>query len=339
MVSIKRFLSKVSDKPDDAKARVLSLLIQALSVHAVEYNADAKRDFQETVDALTKEIEAEESSEQLLVHAGKMIHALQAYNKDAQSFIGRQGRELQGMIGMLTEAVVRVCGSAANSANNLRLIERELENTTGLEELRELKMRLGNQLAAMRYEIERQSEEYAVITRALEESSKQTAQLIKNGTTDLVTGLEDRKCGIAAIERLHDGAVRYFAAVLSLESLDIVNNRYGFAAGDATLTVFSQHLAKNLDQDHLFRWRGPSILAVITRDISLESARSELARLSMMRLDHTLDIGSRSVLIPISWSWTVFQGDGTSSPGAMLSQIDNFVSQKSSMASGVNSGR
>jgi len=229
---------------------------------------------------------------------------------------------------MLTETLIRLCGSTADSGKNLKAIETALEQTNELGDIRTVKARLAEQLGRMQLELDRQRDEYSHIDKGLRENLKKSPLLVRINSTDAVTGLEDRRSAISAIENITDTHARSLVAVFSIENLDLVNNRYGFGVGDSILLMFSQHLAQHLPQDRLFRWRGPTFMGLIDRNVGFEQIRKEIQKLNLIRLEHNVESNARSVLLPITWSWTVIRADSLAA-GAIVTQIDKFVSQKS----------
>jgi GGDEF domain-containing protein len=77
------------------------------------------------------------------------------------------------------------------------------------------------------------------------------------------------------------------------------------------------------ERDQLFRWSGPSFVALLEREAPIEQVKREIGRVAKMRVEDLIEIDSRSVLLPISASWTVFPK--LSSARLLMSKIDEFV--------------
>jgi GGDEF domain-containing protein len=85
-----------------------------------------------------------------------------------------------------------------------------------------------------------------------------------------------------------------------------VNARFGYSIGDQVLAAAAQQFREGLAaHDKIFRWQGPALLAVLNRNQEIDSIRSEVRRFAEKKKEKTFLIGSRSVLLPISTSWTV----------------------------------
>ena len=326
MLSIRRFLDQPSRS--EPASRVLPLILEAIWLHAIEFNPISKRLFQKSIRELEVSLENAESVDEALVRAGELIREFQRYTSEAEQYLVTQGKELHNMVTMLTGTVVDLCGSAAKSARNLQEIGHSLENAKELKDLHLLRSRMAEDLTALRADIESQREQYETIKNTLRQSEQKTAKFSASMSADPITGLEDRHTAARAIGELCEADTTFHVAVFQIDNLEGANNRYGFETGDGMLFVFSQHLAQNLPVDRIFRWRGPSFVAIVERNLSYERARMEIQKLSSSRLEHTLQSGSREIMFPISWSWTLMRVDRHSEATAIIEKIDRFVTEK-----------
>jgi GGDEF domain-containing protein len=121
---------------------------------------------------------------------------------------------------------------------------------------------------------------------------------------DMVTGLPSFRAAEQAIRSAIEGRTSTYAALFCVERVEAINGRFGFSIGDRILMVLGQHLAQRLSKnDRLFRWRGPGFLALIDRSGPEISIRAEIARMVSARLEQQIELGGRSVLLPVSTSW------------------------------------
>ncbi len=96
-----------------------------------------------------------------------------------------------------------------------------------------------------------------------------------------------------------------FIAVVN--RVQAVNARFGYAIGDQVLAIAAQQIRAALSaDDKVCRWQGPALLAILTRPENLMTVRDEIRRFADKKLEKTFVVGTRSVLLPISTSWTVF---------------------------------
>jgi len=77
---------------------------------------------------------------------------------------------------------------------------------------------------------------------------------------DPVTGLPGPRQAEVLIQRAIRTDSGLFLVCFVVDRVDQINNKYGYAAGDQILQMFSQRLAHHFSaKDKLFRWRGPAI--------------------------------------------------------------------------------
>lgn len=73
------------------------------------------------------------------------------------------------------------------------------------------------------------------------------------------------------------------------------------------LMTFAEHFKANLSaSDQLFRWHGPSIIALLERNDRLDKVRSEIRRFAEIKLEKTIEVANRTVLLPIASVWSLF---------------------------------
>jgi GGDEF domain-containing protein len=92
-----------------------------------------------------------------------------------------------------------------------------------------------------------------------------------------------------------------------VDRIKLINLRFGIDAGNSVLRVFKESVEQRFAQgDQLFRWNGPTIVALIDSTQSVDQVRAQVRRLLETRIEETLEVEQRSVLITISASWSVF---------------------------------
>ena len=135
--------------------RVISLLLQGISLHAVEGDkADYDR-FRDDLDRIQSAVTKNSSGQELLVAAGAANQALADYGQRTTRFIRQQGSVLHNMISMLTQTMLSIGAGSENSAEHLRAIEKELAHAVMIEDVQTLKLRLADCLKNLREEVAR----------------------------------------------------------------------------------------------------------------------------------------------------------------------------------------
>ena len=81
------------------------------------------------------------------------------------------------------------------------------------------------------------------------------------------------------------------------------SDSWAASVGDQILLLFREHLAQHLkEDDRLIRWPGPVFLAVLDRPNLADGVRAEVKRVTIKKLETTVQIGNRFVLLPVSSS-------------------------------------
>jgi GGDEF domain-containing protein len=115
--------------------------------------------------------------------------------------------------------------------------------------------------------------------------------------------------------------------VMVVNRIQPINARFGRAAGDRILARFKKYIEAQLGaSDQLFRWAGPAVVVVMERPQTADQVRALVKRMFDTPVQETLELGTRSVLIPISAAWSVMML--TSTPDALEKEIDAFIASQ-----------
>ncbi|HML16974.1 MAG TPA: diguanylate cyclase [Bryobacteraceae bacterium] len=311
IISLRRYMNESQE--DLVFRRTISTLMQGMVLHAVQGDPSAHEKLQAAIDEIDAGLPDSAYAEEVLNAAGIAIQRLAEYNDRTSRFIGLQSAELHHMIAMLTDTVISVGSCTEYSTERLKEIEQQLEQAVALDEVQQLKRRLGECLASLREESARQKAEAAAASSWMREQLASARYRVEHlaqgcGEIDQLTGLPaqvDAEIAIAdALE--HPNRRTYLAAFLA-DRIQAVNLRFGYAVGDRLLAAVAQMVRSQLSgQDRLFRWRGPGVVALIDRYESLELIRAQMARASVSPTQQMFEIEGRQVMIPVSAAWCLF---------------------------------
>ena len=312
MISFKPYLFGEKDKDSDsAYRRIIGLFLQGIALHAVEGDKGDYDRFRTDIDEFAKRITPDTPMSELLVAVGGSLRAMEDYNRRTSKVIHRQNNELQNMVSMLTQTVITIGSSGEASISKLQDIEKAIERTSMLEDMQLLKLRLSECLEAVRAEALRQKTEgqsaLDSLKKEVETSRARVGSVAASLDLDAATGLPSKKEAMKAIQDAVASPHNKFLAIAVVGRVQAVNARFGYAVGDSVLATFSEHFRKNLGaQDQVFRWHGPAVVALLEREDSLEKVRTEIRRFAEVKLEKTASVGNRTVLLPISASWSIF---------------------------------
>jgi len=92
-------------------------------------------------------------------------------------------------------------------------------------------------------------------------------------------------------------------------------------------TPFRQNLTQRLTSpDQLFRWSGPTFLAIIERAAPIEQVKKELHYLLSGKLENIHHVGTRAIPLPVNAAWKVLPLFEMGCFEIVTQTIDTFVS-------------
>jgi GGDEF domain-containing protein len=232
---------------------------------------------------------------------------------------------------MLTETVATIANGSDRAVSRLQEIEKQIEHASVIEDVRSLKLKFGDCLEAIREEVQTQKKETAVtvnhLTHELEHSQDRVQSLLSAPEVDPVTGLPGRAAAEAALKEAAQSSRQFFAVVIVANRVQLINARFGYATGDQVLRAVCKQVQTGISaEDHLFRWSGPSVLAVLERPGPVEFVRKEMGQITATKGQELVNLGTRTILLPVSASWTVFPM--LASACLMISEIEHFVASQ-----------
>ena len=310
MISLKSYLSRDTEA-ETAYRRIIGLFLQGISLHAVEGDKADHERFREDIDKCLSVLSPKTPVSELLLVVGGALRAMEDYNQRTSKFVHRQNTELQHMLSMLTQTIITIGASSEHSVNRLQSIEKSIESTRAVEDIQILKLRLSECLEEVRVEARRQQRDgrdaLENLKKELESSQEVMGSLKIKGDRDAATGLPGKSEADRAIRAAIESPQGKFLVIAVCSRVQAVNARFGYSVGDRLLKALAEHFQKGLSaSDQLFRWQGPALVALIERSERLERVRSEIRQFADIRLDKTVEVGQRTVLIPISAIWAIF---------------------------------
>lgn len=214
------------------------------------------------------------------------------------------------MVSMLTDTVIKIGASSEASVSKLRDIEKALAQARMVEDIKILKMRLGECLENVHAEVERQKADGQSAIAHLQQGLNMPGQPVQAFAhpkdADPVTGLPSKREAEKALRYAVASPAGKFVIVVVVNRVNAVNARFGYAAGDQILTRCAAHFRAGLSQsDEMYRWHGPAFLAILSRNTRIDEVRSEIRRFADAHLEQNIEVGNRSILIPVSSNWSV----------------------------------
>ncbi len=118
------------------------------------------------------------------------------------------------------------------------------------------------------------------------------------------------------------GERRCYAAMVTVQRLELVQRHFGVAAGELCLATVAARLARILQcRDRLYRWSGATLILLLDRPTALKAVSSELREclrsLSLVRVENSA--------LRVECGRTLFPLEDFTSPASLLRKIELSV--------------
>ncbi|HEY3940741.1 MAG TPA: diguanylate cyclase [Bryobacteraceae bacterium] len=327
LVSLSGHLTSTVLAPADY-IRYLQLLLQGISLHAIESDPEALCRFRNEILLIADALNADASAEDLALNVGKALRALEEYNQSAAGSLSGHASELRSMLAMMTQTVAFLSSSNQTSVTQLSLIEKKLQRASTLEDVRQLRGQMADCLTVVRSESSRLQAESRARLESLQAEVERVSSRLRMGgldsSSDPITGLPMRALAEQAIAAKISSKKECVAALFVIDRLASINGRFGRAAGDDVLLLVAQQLAKRLSGATLFRWSGPALAAILEAVTGEATAESQAKAAASMRLEKTIETNGRSVFLLITLFGQVRRVSSADSVDAVCADFDQF---------------
>ncbi|MCW5981113.1 MAG: hypothetical protein KIT09_23725 [Bryobacteraceae bacterium] len=313
MISIKSLIEKYRDGPPpdrdilEASLQMNRLILETAAQHALRGRDASVRAIGRALKELASRMDRHPTALDLLEIAGEATDAIDDYAHDTAEYLHKQNEQMQAMIAMLTDALADVSGQADASIAHLQAIEHEIEQATGLDDMRALRYSLDSCLASLREAVAHQRRSSASTRQRLHEkitvAQERAAQIHSEPEPDLerldlLTEPADAQAG--------DVPAAY-VAVFKLQRPEHITSRFGQGVKLEMLALVSRNLKSVLGpDDRLVRWKGASFLAFINSTAGLSQVRARLADAVATTGKHYVEAGSKTALLSVAVDWVVF---------------------------------
>jgi GGDEF domain-containing protein len=327
VISIRKYL-QADRRIEDTLAQLAQLLIDGMDRHAVEAAPGELDRLRETTQPLLAGLESNPVPDDLLEQAALAMEALHQYNQNAVEYLRRPIAELQAKVRMLTAAITAVSSTSHENIRRLREIKSQMLLSIGVKEIRSLRGRLYECLDGVLAAAERQREETDRATEHLHRTSSSPAHLPDAGqpaaALDPATGLAARDRAEDAIAQACQNADPAYVVVMVINQVQTLSRSFGDQFGDGILRRFAGFVRREfLPADEVFRWSGPTVVALVRRSATLDTVRFAMDSLLAKKVEHTASTGTRDVQVPISARWTVLPL--MASPRLLFHKMDSFA--------------
>jgi GGDEF domain-containing protein len=304
----------------ESSLQALRLLLSGLLVQDAGFN-DPRPAAKPLVAELLRRLESPLAPFDVLEVANEAVALLQQDTRATVDRYRQQHEELQDMIAMLTETVAALSVQKTSSVTRLQQVERRIEQAYLLEDLRALKTNLSECLEAVR-EAAANQQKQAAETIQLCERHIQTAK------AKLAAAPKADPVKLSPAETKKPEEIAEFVVVFMLDRENSIAARFGEEVRHNVLLFVSQHLKDSLlPADRIIRWKGAAFLGSLKRTGSIHEIRAELSAVASIQISPTVDVGERSIRLPVSLSWAVFTQSSFASLDGLFEKVDEFIAK------------
>jgi GGDEF domain-containing protein len=324
VISLKKLLDTTSDE-GSLTLKTIGVFLNAMALHAVDYDAAKRAKYQRGIEEICERIDRAGEPASLVLLADEATKLTDEYNRGLEEHLRSLNAEKQSALGLMIEGFLKICADSESAAQNLRFIERELSGASRLQDIRALKNQMAGCVEALSRETARQEKN----TQGLQQ---QIGSHNPGGAIyDPVTGLAGAMPAENYIRGCTGADKQIYVLLLVLKSLDTVNRRYGYSAGDCLMSRYGATVTERLPQSgRLFRWHGPSFLAVMPLPESLSAVNTEAARVATVPSEYVIEHEGRSILLKANVVWTVVPIRRSSDAIDLAGKLDGFVASHAS---------
>jgi GGDEF domain-containing protein len=261
------------------------------------------------------------------------MNAIQENSGQTGHSVCLQPEELQSVLALAVEAVNSFCLNSDHCVQRLGEIEDQIEDASSVAAIRVLRFRLDECLQRLREEASHQRKQMTGVLDQLR-TQLQVAQGARKAASlspanDALSGLETRASAELAFAAAIELRTPAYGAVFVADCLHQINAQYGFSTGDQMLRTLANHLVSHLVAgDRLFRWTGPVFVALLERVEKPHQVRDEINKLTSVKLAAAVQIGNRSVSLPIPCTALLLPLTEMARLADLTARMDAFIAEQ-----------
>ncbi|MFN8557727.1 MAG: GGDEF domain-containing protein [Dehalococcoidia bacterium] len=261
---------------------------------------DARR-YHEHLDAAIGALETARTSAAVRMIEQRLAEDVSCHVREQEDLLQAREDEFNRTVALLADAVVQMRDSGESFTNDLIERSERVDRLTSIDDLRQLRARLKQEMADLRDAAQAQRDadarQIAALSSKVSALETRLAVAVTQSNQDPLTGLSNRAAWdqrMAQLQvRLESGDHAAALAMIDLDNFKVINDTRGHAAGDAALIDFADLCRQAFGADDFVARFGGDEFAVLLAAPSPDHAVEHMDRLiaSVRRLgaspDHT----------------------------------------------------
>ncbi len=330
------------DQPIRPWIELSSELLEVIAAHPAFPIETANREFQGEIRAIRATLAADPTARQAMITGVDVQEALARYSKFSETSLGGMTSNLRDIASLLLTHAHEDESVPDPAIEDLRAKVLSADDPADLQLLRQ---EIADRLDGVRKKSEERHQRNAELTEKLQDRITVLESYVSTlppppaalrvsdpatATVDPCTGLPDWHEAEKAIEAALSSQRSVSIAVFYVHRMNYINARFGSTIGDKVLLLCSQHLATTLirPDDSLFRWKGPSFVALLEREDAAAHVENDLQRLLATLLSQYLETATRTVYLPIKLTGSTVPAT-ESTPTLVRDWIERYILRSS----------
>jgi GGDEF domain-containing protein len=334
MISINRYLEQQPNGAEadarvfEASLQMCRLLLDGIATHLIRGREADWKTLGRTVRGLLRRMDDPPTALGLLGIGSEAVEAFEAYAQSTERYQSEEHEQMQTVVAMLTDTVADLSGQTDASVARLQTIERQIEQASGLDDIRTLSANLESCLVAVREAAAGQRSGSAATVRRLQDHiSNAQSRAVQNRTAPPLSKAEIDMVAEPSDDGLPARGSTRYVAVFKLQRAEHIATRFGESARHQMLTLVGQSLKTVLEpDDRLLRWKGTSFVMFLQSTSSMQEIRSRLSDAVAATGRQYIEVGRKSALLSVGVDWMVFPETQCASLDAVFAEVDAFLS-------------
>ena len=287
MISIKKHIENfsVGSPLQDAYFELIDGLIEVTRDRLPATDPNAKSRFGKDADRCAGKLRSAKSAAEVDTVSAQLKSLLEQQWHYVSGYFFDREKEMAGIISLLADAAAKLDTGNTEFYESLRQTAHQMDTTSRMADVTQLRAKLREQSRFLANEVGRQEARsksaVAGIRRGIESARREARSIGRFVNTDTLTALPSKLHGEHMLADLLRRKTPVAVAVINVEGLQAVEQRFNEKAAHAVVREFASRLERHLPPAiHLYRW-GPASFASFTGDSTHEELRDMLSQFAL----------------------------------------------------------
>ncbi len=293
-------------------AGLIDRLLSLLSEAAIEGGSLKTREFRSRLQTYRRSLAASEGKRDFALYSAECLQVCEDYFERSRKYLLERESEVSEVIHYLREAVSRLAGESHSFTAELSRSSERMERLTDLEDIRELKKQISNEVQQLKRSIDEKKQKeqatYSRLSKRMELLQHSLQESREEASLDGLTGIPNRRTFDRTLERWlaeRKASGRSFVlAMLDLDDFKAINDTRGHQVGDRVLLCAARFFGKQIrENDFLGRFGGEEFV-ILLDGLAAGQAQAKFAgmleRLASTSYDYEIVGGVKSITFTAS---------------------------------------